>query len=72
MLNAEVCERCLNRFARKWRDDAWMNAVPILMRGVVEFPCPHCSEKLFIRIDEPPPDHCPYAVEHVVSQDAEH
>ena len=72
MLNKKVCRRCIDLRYRGtlcvWQanDDAeWGRGVVLCGAGVTP------RGLRFIKIDEPPPDHCPYIVEHVVSQDAE-
>ena len=72
MLNKEVCKRCADReliggwtpmCEAQWNVDGDVCCIWVALK----------SSELFavIRVDQPPPEQCPYAAEHVVSQDVE-
>ena len=73
MLNKEICKRCRRESGGRLKDwDGYAEHAWGLWMGYVE--CPNVGLFLslrFAKVGQPPPVWCPYAVEHVVSQDAE-
>ena len=62
MLNKGVCKRCIGEWDDFHEKECW--------RESGDVPCPERYSIMldFANIDEPPPEWCPYFVEHIVSE----
>ena len=64
MLNKEVCIKCYNKHAEFYAPFDGGVFIDISNR----MPCPACfSPKSFTYIYKPPPEWCPYALEHALA-----
>ena len=75
MLNRKVCERCIDDMLCRKGSCGWEEMMEDELnwtrRGVVLCPAFHLrdkEERSVAKVGEPPPEWCPYVVEHAVSQ----
>ena len=66
MLNKELCKRCWKEYDYQQREEkGWLDWDEEAEKDWKKY-LVLCPETYWARVDEKPPSHCPYELEHIV------